>query len=101
MSRASVRTAAELHDRVLAAAEQTLDKYMLALAQPEPPDSIVLPSALAKLAELAIKLQAGADKEPSPQASDLDKRRAEAAKLRKALDASKVSAAVSADEADA
>jgi hypothetical protein len=90
-----VRTASELHDRVLAAAERTLNRYLQELGGV---DTHALPGHVEKLAGLALKLSAGIDKEPSPQASDLDKRKAEAAKLRQALKV--VSAPSSAPDGD-
>lgn len=99
-ARPSVRTVSELHDRVLAAAEQTLNRYLAELSRQDVAQSLVLPSALAKLVETTLKLQAGIDKEPSPQAADLDTRKAEAQKLRQALkvvSAPNVSANLSAD----
>jgi len=86
LARASVRTVAELHDRILAAAEQTLNRY---LAESKDVDTHALPGHLEKLCSLTLKLQSGIDREPSPQGSDLDQRRAERAKLL-ALKASKV-----------
>lgn len=69
-----------------------MTRYLEVIALDEVPDSLVLPSALKSLVETALKLQAGADTEPSPRASDLDKRKAEAEKLRSALDAKAKSA---------
>lgn len=75
---------------MLAAAESALNRYLAEYA--DGVDAHALPGHVEKLAALAMKLQAGADTEPSPRASDLDKRKAEAEKLRSALDAKAKSA---------